>query len=169
MMLTQPVGGAGGVAEASAHATARTDAEELLGAQESAAAFQPVSSSTTSVWDFVLRIIVADDTRYGERPEVLTPTAARQIFVERPPKRRRAGCDRWRFSGGQRGATDLWLQEHVGVRKRYGKVIREGGQTVRFCSFTLLRRPEDTTHTGQPITLTCQVKIFCAQVCQILQ
>lgn len=108
---------------------------------------QPGSSSAGPEWrslrDLVFKILVATRNElavFAQRPRVLESKATTQIFVEWRPARRYGG-DKWRNSGGQSGGQDVWLQEHAGVRKRYGKVIREFGQPLRFWSFSLLRRP----------------------------
>ena len=105
-------------------------------------------SNLPSVWDFVFQILTTSDCGYGPRPEVLGPSPTTRVFVERSAERREPGGDRWRQSGGQRGSTTIWLQEHIGLRKRYGKVLRKAGKPLKFCSFTLMRRPgenEDRT------------------------
>ena len=69
-----------------------------------------------------------DNRHYTARPLHLSAKSTRQIFVERPPLRRLKGSDKWRNSGGRRGATDYWIDEHVGLRRRYGNVQRKDGR-----------------------------------------
>jgi hypothetical protein len=93
-------------------------------------------------WDSALAALVgSDDQRYGIRPRAIRASATRQLFVERPPVHRMAGGDKWRNSGGKRGGVDYWADEHTGVRKRYGRVLREEGRApLKFMLFSLLHR-----------------------------
>ena len=65
-----------------------------------------------------------------------------QFFVERPPVRRRKGSDRWRNSGGVKGGTDYWIHDTLGLRKKYGTVLRESTERppLRYMQYSLLRR-----------------------------
>jgi hypothetical protein len=66
----------------------------------------------------------------SQRPNEITQhdVHTRQIFIERPRRRRRGpGVDKWLNSGGKKGSTEHMLDEQVGIIKRYGKIRRRGG------------------------------------------
>jgi len=66
----------------------------------------------------------------SQRPNEITQhdVHTRQIFIERPRRRRRGpGVDKWLNSGGMKGSTEHMLDEQVGIIKRYGKIRRWGG------------------------------------------
>jgi hypothetical protein len=73
------------------------------------------------------------------RPDFLTIGSVRQIFVEVPRHRRRAGTDRWLNSGGLKGATTHWFDESIGIRLRYGKIAcARTDNSVKFVELTKL-------------------------------
>jgi hypothetical protein len=81
-----------------------------------------------------------------KRPPVVTRNEERQIFIERPRARRKPqeDSDKWLNSGGKKGSTEYWLNEHVGIRKRYGKCApQDGGPPLRFMEFSILRDRAD--------------------------
>jgi hypothetical protein len=93
-------------------------------------------------WSSALDTLAADTCEYDIRPAYLSGKSKRQVFVERPPRRRAAGGDKWRNSGGAKGGTDHWHDESHGLRKRYGRVYREetGRTSLKFMQFTLLHK-----------------------------
>ncbi len=99
-------------------------------------------------WDAALQALTGTN-EYEARPLRLRERAIMQIFVERPLVRRVPGGDRWRNSGGQRGGVDHWIDDNHGIRKRYGRIIREDGRPLlKFMRFSLLHRHED----GETVT-----------------
>lgn len=62
-----------------------------------------------------------------------------QVFLENPVLRRRKGDDKWLMSGGDKGATELWVVPgELGVLKRYGRVVRTDLLPLRLSQYTLL-------------------------------
>ena len=96
-------------------------------------------------FDVAYKLLVGGDpTTCTRRPDHVRATLERQIFVERPPERKRWGeCDRWRNSGGLRGGVIVWVNEQHGVRKRYGTVVRAGRPSLGFQHFSLVARDSD--------------------------
>ena len=81
-----------------------------------------------------------DGQDYSARPEHLVARSTMQLFVERPSVRRFKGSDRWRYSGGNKGATDHWIHANLGMRRKYGKVFRASGRPpLKFMQYSLLR------------------------------
>ena len=117
---------------------------------------KPVGGSGSSLlqsslsWDAALQALTGTGTNeYEIRPLRLRARATMQVFAERPPVRRAPGGDRWRNSGGQRGGIDHWIDDNHGIRKRYGRIIREDGRPrLKFMRFALLHRHED----GETVT-----------------
>lgn len=105
-----------------------------------------VDSQSVLAWDFALAALLGEDSREfdGIRPVVVQDSTTRQVFLERPRVRRAPGGDKWRFSGGQRGGQYHTYRNDLGVRKRYGMVIRGGDATgrepIKFMCFSLLTR-----------------------------
>jgi hypothetical protein len=101
-------------------------------------------------WDVALGALLGTHKHeYKTRPVHLAAKASMQVYVEPRPVRRSAGGDKWRNSGGRRGGTDHWVNEHLGLRKRYGRVVRKGGRPpLKFMRFALLHRQE---HGGEVI------------------
>ena len=100
---------------------------------------------STLAWDTALAALLGTTLReYEIRPVVVQDSTARQFFVERPPKRRPYGGDKWRLTGGTKGGADHIYRDGLGVRKRYGTLIRGGDNTgresLKFLCFSLLRR-----------------------------
>lgn len=95
-------------------------------------------------WDVALGTLLGTyNHECKTRPVHLIATASMQIYVERRPVRRCAGGDKWRNSGGKRGGTDHWVNEQLGLRKRYGRVVRMGGRPpLKFMRFALLHRQD---------------------------
>lgn len=95
-----------------------------------------------------------------ERPPHITQDVnPYMLFMESPKQKRTAGkwgglqggrIDRWANSGGVSGAHDYYPSAKpdacVGVRKRYGRIVRVGLPLLKFFEFTLLRR--DTPADG---------------------
>lgn len=98
--------------------------------------------------DVAYRLLTGDPTTYPPRPKHLRATQEQQIFLEKPPERRPWGAgDRWRNSGGLRGGTVVWINEKLGVRKRYGTIVRGDRPHLFFHHFSLVTREsvsEDT-------------------------
>eukprot|EP01043_Picozoa_sp_COSAG02_P045112 COSAG02_NODE_4093_length_5795_cov_3.111482_9_plen_284_part_00 len=62
-----------------------------------------------------------------------------QVFLEMPVVKRRKGDDKWLTSGGEKGATELWVEPgEVGVLKRYGRIVRQDLLPLQFWQYTLL-------------------------------
>ena len=94
-------------------------------------------------WEAALNALIGTDRRdYPARPEHIRARSTMQIFVERPSVRRRKGSDRWRNSGGVKGGTDYWIHDTLGLRKKYGTVLRESTERppLRYMQYSLLRR-----------------------------
>ena len=105
----------------------------------------PCPNQSTLAWDIALAALLGTDSReYEIRPVVVPDSTARQFFVERPPRRRAYGGDKWRFSGGRVGGAHHAYHDDLGVCKRYGMLIRGGENTgrepLKFMCFSLLRR-----------------------------
>ena len=89
-----------------------------------------------------------------ERPPHITQDVSPyMLFMETPKQKRTAGkwgglgggrIDRWANSGGVSGAHDYFPSAKpdacIGVRKRYGRIVRVGLPLLKFFEFTLLRR-----------------------------
>ena len=89
-----------------------------------------------------------------ERPPHITEEVnPYMLFMESPKQKRTSGkwsgllggrIDRWANSGGVSGAHDYFPSAKpeacVGVRKRYGRIVRVGQPLLKFFEFTLLRR-----------------------------
>lgn len=73
---------------------------------------------------------------------VLPPGSDQRLFLERPVHKRKKGDDRWVGSGGRKGSTHYWMDNGVGVRKRYGRVTCEasGAPPLKYAHYTRLRR-----------------------------
>ena len=93
-------------------------------------------------WEAALNALIGTDRRdYPARPEHIRARSTMQIFVERPSVRRRKGSDRWRNSGGVKGGTDHWIHDTLGLRKKYGSVMRGTERPpLRYMQYSLLRR-----------------------------
>eukprot|EP01043_Picozoa_sp_COSAG02_P008076 COSAG02_NODE_251_length_27002_cov_13.799242_25_plen_573_part_00 len=112
-------------------------------------------------WDIALGALMGTDSREYEgcRPVVVEDSAKMQVFLERPPLRRAPGGDKWRFSGGRRGGQFHLYRDNLGVRKRYGMVIRGGDATgrepLKFMCFSLLKRasPDATWAENRDVIL----------------
>eukprot|EP01043_Picozoa_sp_COSAG02_P005898 COSAG02_NODE_163_length_32424_cov_21.759010_16_plen_266_part_00 len=95
-------------------------------------------------WGDALQLLkgqgVWDTSEMVTRPDYLRIIPARQVFVEHPRRRRRAGSDRWLNSGGLKGATTHWFDAQDGIRLRYGKILcARSDRRVKFVELTLLQ------------------------------
>ena len=79
--------------------------------------------------------------RLSGRPPQVARNVRRQIFVERPVKRRQV-CkmnDKWFNSGGKTGSTTRRIGPTLSVRKRYGRCVpSDGSAPLSTCVFSLL-------------------------------
>ena len=115
-----------------------------------------VPVGTSMRWEEALYLL--DQGAVVVRPSrlKLMPGAPQHIFLERPVMKRKKGDDKWVGSGGRKGSTEYWTNDHVGVRKRYGRVTCEGdGATpLKYAHYTRLRRVqakfEGGAHGGDP-------------------
>jgi hypothetical protein len=109
-------------------------------------------------WGDALQLLkgqgVWDTSEMVARPNFLRIIPARQVFVERPRRRRRAGSDRWLNSGGLKGATTHWFDAQDGIRLRYGKILcARSDHRVKFVELTLLQNvqaPVEVKVSSQP-------------------
>lgn len=101
-----------------------------------------VPVGTSLRWEEALYLL--DQGAVSVRPSrlKLMPGAMTQIFLERPVQKRKKGDDKWVGSGGRKGSTEYWTSDHVGVRKRYGRVTCEGdgAMPLKYAHYTRLRR-----------------------------
>lgn len=111
---------------------------------------QTTSTGTGLSWQDVLEILEGRSALVGvqlQRPHRLQLGDRRRIFVERPIVHRKAKSDKWRNSGGTKGSTVHWVDDRVGIRKKYGKMTGyENGLVARYAAFTLIRdltNPQD--------------------------
>ena len=109
-----------------------------------------VPVGTSMRWDEALYLL--DQGAIAVRPSrlKLMPGAPQHIFLERPAIKRKKGDDKWVGSGGRKGSTEYWTNDHVGVRKRYGRVTCEGdGATpLKYAHYTRLRRVQPKFEGG---------------------
>jgi hypothetical protein len=83
----------------------------------------------------------------GQRPDRILGEAvvAGTMFKEHPKRRRehssaKRRMDKWYNTGGIKSASDRFTDDGVGLRKRYGKIVREGLPVLRFHEYKLLKR-----------------------------
>ena len=129
----------------SSHSAAERKRVKVLSATVGSTKRQRACTHRGLDFDVAYRLLVGGGpASYTRRPDCVRAMRERQIFVERPPKRRRWGeSDRWRNSGGMRGGVILWVNEQHGVRKRYGTIVRVGRPTLGFQQFSLVVRDSD--------------------------
>lgn len=108
-------------------------------------------------WEKLLELLNNEEFRPGARPDRIKGQKVQPgtIFKE-TPKRRRAHSsamrplDKWYNTGGLKSASDRFLSTSTtGLRKRYGKIVREGLPTLRFHEYTLLTRDSETEKTKE--------------------
>lgn len=99
-------------------------------------------------WPTLLKLLCDDNYKPGVRPDLIdAPTAKPGMTFKEQPKRRRPHSspahrrDKWYNTGGVKSASDRFdPTTNLGMRKRYGKVVREGLPVIRFHEYTLLTR-----------------------------
>jgi len=93
------------------------------------------------------RVVPPEGIIYKEHPK------RRRVFVKpKPGEVQRLPRDKWYNTGGIKSASDRWDSgSGFGLRKRYGKIVRSGGQSVlRFQEYKLLTRA-DPSHDVQEL------------------
>jgi hypothetical protein len=123
----------------------QTAGEELAGsANEAAAAMEATEADDLPVEELV-RMLCDTEFEPGRRPPLLDPARYGWVFKESGKQPRRGkNMDRWKHSGGVKGARDIQLNGVVPVvRRRYGVIIAAGTGTVafRFHQYSLLAPP----------------------------
>ena len=119
-----------------------------------------------------LHLLQDNSDNLMERPPHITEDVnPYMLFMESPKQKRTASkwaglqggrIDRWANSGGVSGAHDYFPSAKpgacVGVRKRYGRIVRVGLPLLKFFEFTLLRKDsEDSTPVEDKSTVLFQV------------
>lgn len=104
-------------------------------------------------WKSLIKLLSDDSFRPGARPdEIKDKTVRENVMFKETPKRRRPHStadhprDKWYNTGGIKSASDRFDAEiGLGLRKRYGKVVRGAGLSVlRFYEYKLLHRDPQT-------------------------
>eukprot|EP01043_Picozoa_sp_COSAG02_P058015 COSAG02_NODE_7146_length_3157_cov_29.464373_1_plen_336_part_10 len=104
-------------------------------------------------WKSLIKLLSDDSFLPGARPdEIKDKTVGENVMFKEIPKRRRPHStanhprDKWYNTGGIKSASDRFDAEiGLGLRKRYGKVVRGAGLSVlRFYEYTLLHRDPKT-------------------------
>jgi hypothetical protein len=99
-------------------------------------------------WRHVVELLQNSEFKPGQRPDQIMDEHIRPglMFKEHPKRRREHSTltrpmDKWYNTGGIKSASDRFLTgSEVGLRKRYGKVVREGLSVLRFHEYKLLQR-----------------------------
>ncbi len=99
-------------------------------------------------WRHVVELLQDREFKPGQRPDQIMDQHIRPglMFKEHPKRRREHSTltrpmDKWYNTGGIKSASDRFLNgSDVGLRKRYGKVVREGLSVLRFHEYKLLER-----------------------------
>jgi hypothetical protein len=104
-------------------------------------------------WKSLIKLLSDDSFNPGVRPdEIKDETVGEDVMFKETPKRRRPHStpthprDKWYNTGGIKSASDRFdAKIGLGLRKRYGKVVRGGGLPVlRFYEYKLLHRDAKT-------------------------
>lgn len=100
------------------------------------------AGSHNLAWTDVLDILRGNSQLVAavrNRPSICEPCGHAQIFVERPRVRRKGSSDKWLNSGGKKGSTVHWLNDELGIRKRYGSwTSHNNGKRKRFEEYSLI-------------------------------
>ena len=104
----------------------------------------------------VIRLLSDPNFDPGPRPDRIDGTAVTpgMMFKEHPKRRREHSSaarkmDKWYNTGGIKSASDRFDNATgLGLRKRYGKIVRDGLPVLRFHEYKLL------TRQGQTVTET---------------
>lgn len=99
-------------------------------------------------WRHVVTLLQNSDFKPGQRPDqIMDEHIVPGLMFKEHPKRRREHStltrpmDKWYNTGGIKSASDRFLPgSEAGLRKRYGKVVREGLGVLRFHEYKLLQR-----------------------------
>ncbi len=99
-------------------------------------------------WQTLLNLLADENYMPGARPDLIDSQSVRpNLMFKEQPKRRRPHSspahrrDKWYNTGGVKSASDRFdATSNLGMRKRYGKVVREGLPVLRFHEYTLLTR-----------------------------
>jgi hypothetical protein len=100
-------------------------------------------------WRQLVKLLQNADFTPGQRPDqIMDENIIPGLMFKEHPKRRREHStlsrpmDKWYNTGGIKSASDRFLQDsEVGLRKRYGKVVRAERSVLRFHEYKLLQRP----------------------------
>ena len=101
-------------------------------------------------WRELVRLLQDASFTLGQRPDEILDDRIRPglMFKEHPKRRREHSTttrpmDKWYNTGGIKSASDRFLSDsEVGLRKRYGKVVRAERSVLRFHEYKLLQRPK---------------------------
>ena len=104
-------------------------------------------------WQRLIELLADNSFFPGTRPDLIEGAHVTPgLMFKEHPKRRRAHSsgsqhkDKWFNTGGIKSASDRFDPvSGLGLRKRYGKVVRDNGRPVlKFQEFSLLRRVQGT-------------------------
>ncbi len=98
--------------------------------------------------EHLIKLLSDDEFRPGARPDLIKrPTVPAGTMFKETPKRRRPHAtqarplDKWYNTGGIKTASDRFPStSNLGLRKRYGKIVRDGLPLLRFHEYTLISR-----------------------------
>ena len=103
-------------------------------------------------WQKLIELLGDETFLPGQRPDRIEGTTVPpELMYKEMPKRRRPHSlpthprDKWYNTGGIKSASDRFDRaSNLGLRKRYGKVVREHLPVLRFHEYTLLTRDAKT-------------------------
>lgn len=134
----------------------KESADTKTGSRKRSAKDAGISADTGNTgemcWKRIIKLLDDDSFQPGVRPDVITDkTVVADVMYKETPKRRRPHSsathprDKWYNTGGIKSASDRFdKQSGLGLRKRYGKVVRRGLPVLRFYEYKLLHRDSKT-------------------------
>lgn len=134
---------------------------------------QDQTASSDITLQVCMQLLQNQDGSLQERPAHISEGVDPYLlFMETPKQKRTAGkwegtaarIDRWANSGGVSGAHDYFPSTDaglsaLGVRKRYGRIVRQGKPLLKFFEFTLIHKGpgDDSTNTEDKNCVLFQV------------
>eukprot|EP01043_Picozoa_sp_COSAG02_P008836 COSAG02_NODE_290_length_25531_cov_75.132392_4_plen_837_part_00 len=134
---------------------------------------QDQAASSDITLQACMHLLQSHDGSLQERPAHISEEVDPYLLFMEAPKLKRttslwggtaARIDRWANSGGVSGAHDYFPsagagRNALGVRKRYGRIVRQGMQLLKFFEFTLIRKGDgdDSTNTEDKSCVLFQV------------
>lgn len=105
-----------------------------------------------SQWRPLMQLLRDNTFQPGVRPDVILgeTTTPGLMYKEQPKRRRRHSMvshprDKWYNTGGIKSASDRFdSASNCGLRKRYGKIVRQGLPVIRFHEYKLLEQDPAT-------------------------